>query len=70
MTAQQFGLVQRQLDDLDIVTCINPVVAGKVYEVIVNSEIKKQYKSRRSAKLFIIKIHKKNGQHHSKKRNN
>jgi hypothetical protein len=67
MKPEQFGIIQRQLDELDIVTCIVPVVTGKLYEVIVNSEIKKQYKSRRSAKSFIIKLLKQHEQHHNQK---
>lgn len=58
---QKFTLIQRQLDDLGIMTSINRIITGKRYEVFVNGEVKKQYKVRRSAKSFIIKIYKENG---------
>lgn len=53
---QKFTLIQRQLDDIGYLTSINRIITGKRYEVIVNGEVKRVYKTRRSAKSFIIKI--------------
>ena len=47
---KQFRLLQRKLDDLDYMTSINRIIAGKRYEVIVNGVIEKVYKQRQSAK--------------------
>ena len=53
---QKFTIIQRELDDLGFLSCINRIITGKRYEVIVNGELKKQYKTRRSAKKYIIKL--------------
>ena len=57
---QKFTIIQQKLDDIGFITAINRIITNKRYEVIVNGELKKQYKTRRSAKLFIIKIYKSN----------
>lgn len=57
---QKFRVIQQKLDDIGFITSINRIITNKRYEVIVNGELKKQYKTRRSAKLFIIKIYKVN----------
>lgn len=58
---QKFTVIQRELDDFGFLTFINRIITGKRYEVIVNGEVKRVYKTRRSAKKFITKIHKKHG---------
>lgn len=57
---QRFTIIQKKLDDIGFITSINRIITNKRYEVIVNGELKKQYKTRRSAKLFIIKIYNNN----------
>ena len=57
---QKFTIIQQRLDDIGFITAINRIITNKRYEVIVNGELKKKYKTRRSAKLFIIKIYKVN----------
>lgn len=57
---QKFRIIQQKLDDLGYITTINRIITNQRYEVIVNGELKKQYKTRRSAKLFIIKIYNNN----------
>jgi hypothetical protein len=57
---QKFTIIQQNLDDIGFITAINRIITNKRYEVIVNGELKKQYKTRRSAKLFIIKIYNNN----------
>ena len=57
---QKFTIIQQKLDDIGFITAINRIITNKRYEVIVNGELKKQYKTRRSAKLFIIKIYNNN----------
>lgn len=56
---QKFTTIQKNLDDLGFMTHINRIITGKRYEVIVNGAIVKQYKTRRSARLFIIKLYNK-----------
>lgn len=57
---QKFTIIQQKLDDIGFITSINRIITNKRYEVIVNGELKKKYKTRRSAKLFIIKIYNNN----------
>jgi len=57
---QKFTIIQQKFDDIGFITSINRIITNKRYEVIVNGELKKKYKTRRSAKLFIIKIYKVN----------
>jgi len=53
---QRFSIIQQKLYDLGYLTYIKRIITGKVYDVIVNGEVKKQYKTRRSSKNYITKL--------------
>ena len=59
MKQKEFRVLQRKLDDFGFLTCINRIITNKRYEVIINGEVIKAYKTRRSAKNFIIRKFKK-----------
>ena len=44
---QRFTIIQKKLDDIGFITSINRIITNKRYEVIVNGELKKQYKMSR-----------------------
>lgn len=57
MTHKQFRKIQAHMDELGLITSINRIgkLSSKRYEVIVNGEVLKKYKTRRSAKGLIVK---------------
>ena len=56
MSNENFRRMQRLMDDIGLMTAIIRSGRNKDrrYEVIVNGELKKKYKSRISAKRFIL----------------
>jgi len=60
MTKKDFALIQQQLTEIGITNSINKIgkLKRKRYQVVIDFEIRKVFKSRISAKKFIIKQHK------------
>lgn len=58
MKATEFRKLQSDLDNAGVLTHINRIGrnSSRRYEVVVNMELKKKYKTRRSAKNFIVKL--------------
>jgi hypothetical protein len=48
--------MQRIMDELGLLTCINKVGrnGGRRYEVVINGELKKKYRKRIRAKKFLL----------------
>jgi len=57
MNNKDFSKLQNELDNKGINTYIHHV-GEKTYNVIINYEIKRTYKQRRSCKRYIIKLNK------------
>lgn len=62
MTAKQFRRFQAKCDHVGLLTDIKRIGKGKKrsYEVIINMQLMKTYKTRYSAKKFIVKQYLKN----------
>lgn len=56
MTHADFRKFQARMDEVGLITCISRSGrnGSKRYEVLVNGEVLKKYKSRRSAKKFLL----------------
>lgn len=63
MTHADFRRLQAKMDEAGIVTCINTIRVSKKprykyrYEVVVNSQIVKTCKSRRTAKKILVNLY-------------
>ncbi len=56
MTAKKFRRFQKKCDEVGMITDIKRTGKGtqRRYEVIINMEVKKKYKTRFSAKKYIV----------------
>lgn len=59
MNHREFRAFQRKLDESGLLTCITRIGTGKNrnYDVIVNGEVKRNYKQRRSAKNYLVRLY-------------